>query len=193
MVLIVPKTRKILETSFETEKQAAQRFDELMQPYFHLIGEVWLQHYDGAKLRIDRVGVPRREARMGWAPLVGFELKKNTFGIGGLTKALNQAIDYRDCIITDARFSNFRGCRLPFVFVFPDSWDVEDPHAYAQGLYGGAVRQAGRRNVGLVRWENHYGVLRLLLHASGQKLWASDAGSSKTAATFGTARGRGSA
>ncbi len=193
MVLIVPKTRKTLERYFKTEKLAGQRFDELMWPYFRLVNEVQLQHYDGSRLRIDRVGVPRREAGVTWAPLIGFELKKSTGGIGDLTKALNQAIDYRDCIITDKRFKKFLGWRLPFVFVFPDSWDVDQKHDYPRGLYGGAIRQAGRRNVGLLRWENYYGTQRLMLHAAGERLWSSDEGSTKTAATFGTARGRGSA
>ena len=173
MVILGRFGRETLCRSFDTEAAAGEKFDELMLPYFHLISEVWLEHYDGSKLRIDRVGVPRRETGVDWAPLMGFELKKNTHGIGDLTRAFNQSMDYRDSFITDKRFNRFRGCVLPFVFVFPDSWEQN----LDSGMYGGAIRQAGRRNVGLVRHEHYYGVYRILLHASGQRLWSSDRGS----------------
>lgn len=182
-------TRRTIEKKFENERDATERFREIMQPYFILREQVQMRHYDGSSLRIDFIGRPKNPELMPWLPWCGFELKANIEAVGDLCRALKQGAGYKDARIVDKRFPRLQGQQPQFVFVYPDAGDED--FGCCKSWYGGVVRMAGQFNVGLVRLEDYYGQRRVVLHVSATRLWSSDAGSNGQANMFGTARRRG--
>lgn len=180
---------QLLSTSFPTEVEASKMFEEIMSPYFHLLPEVNLRHHDGSPMRIDWVGIPRSKEELSWLDIAGFEIKRDLRPIGKLTAALEQGRDYRDAKIIDHRCKNFRGKRLPFVFIFPDP-TIEFESRFL--MHEGAVRLAGKNNVGMLKHEFHHGHPRVMLKCSAGRLWGSDIGSSKPALVIKTDKKRGS-
>lgn len=186
---------KTLDKSFRDEVASTERFLELMEPYFVLVPEVQMQHYDGSKMRIDFLGRPRHREDMPWLPWAGFELKARFKEIKDFCKALKQGIDYRHGVVVDKRLQNIRGMTPPFLFIWPDP--SEEDYGFVKGIHGGAVRVAGQYNVGVLRHESYafysrFGT-RISLAVSGTLLWDSVVGSRGNSKTFGTARRRGSA
>lgn len=181
---------------FADESESARSFEACMGQHFKLISEVWLRHMDGSKLRIDYVGYAHDPLLRGAWGLVGFEIKKGYEGIGGVSRALKQSVDYRHCILADDRIntrSGFVGKPLSFVFLWPpmagfferSSGMGQDP------LVEGAIRLAGHYNVGVCGFRNY--TEASALYVSGSRVWDSVEGPARNAADFGSGRGRGSA
>lgn len=176
--------------AFITEADASAYLAARLSPFFRLIPEVRLQHFDGSRLRIDYVALPRGEFRV---PLFGIEVKLNYPSYKDFSHALKQAIDYRHSVIIDPRSQLYRGQLLPFVFVWPDFRDLSESPLETAWVFG-SERLAGKFNVGLIREQHDWqGTPFIGLHLSGSPFWRSHSGS-VSGDQFGMAtRKRGSA
>lgn len=104
--------------SFISEKAARLHLEELLNGRFRLFPEVWLEHAEGNRVRIDYVALPLFPF---FTEAFGVEVKRGYEKVENLGMALKQAIDYRECRIVDKRAKKWQGKRLPYVFMYPDS------------------------------------------------------------------------
>jgi hypothetical protein len=170
-----------------TEIEVTQEFRALASPYFRLLPEVWMKHLDGSRLRMDFLARPQDPSLFPVTPpLIGFEVKRDHDEFKTLSKALKQAVDYRHSAIDDRRIPKLCGITPLFVFVYP-------PYEDEENMWAGAVRLAGRYNVGVAAASTLWnGAEALELRVADGRLWDSERGPRADFETFCSNRGRGS-
>ncbi len=165
---------------FDTEDEAKAHLVEILSPYFELFPEARVIHAlaRNAK-RIDFIAVARDHGVFP-RPLFGIEVKSGYHDFRDVTRALAQAMDYRQAEISDSRLRSFTGQKLPLVFVYPE------PQA-RQGWFEGAIRLAGQFQVGTIREELTYWSdrERLRFTLCGERYWSSDYGARGGSETWG--------
>jgi len=187
------KGASVQEGQIENESHTRAVFERLMGRYFWLLPEVWMEHVSGKRLRIDYIGRPFCEFQR---CLVGFELKGASTEFAGFSQALKQSIDYRHSVIVDKRCRLWKERTPLFIFVYYPVFvnryyltSVTERKIY-EGWIAGAVRLAGKYNVGLVNTTNRWDGVRL--EVSDTPIWDEKRGLRGNGLEFGTARKPGS-
>lgn len=165
---------------FETEDAAREHLVAILFQHFTLIPEVWMQHPLKAKpIRLDYVAIAKADSGFP-KTLVGIEVKPRYGSFGEFARALAQSIDYRHSIICDQRAVKHKGEQLPYVFLYP-------PLSTRDGWVDGAVRVAGKFNVGVIVEERPYwgSANRVRFEVSGERYWSSDYGARGGASAWG--------
>lgn len=159
---------------FQSEHEASAYLAGRLSPYFWLIPEVWMQHFDGSKLRMDFAAVPRGAFHSPW---FGIEVKCAYNDYRDFTEALRQAVDYRHSRVVDKRSRLYVGERPPFVFVWPDIRD-QSPASTMYNLWAqGSERSHGKLKVGLIRELGDWcGAPYLEFTLSASPMWRSTQG-----------------
>lgn len=181
----------LLKWDFATEAEAVREFRRLMAPYFHLLSEMQMQHYDGSRLRMDFIGVPKVEFP---ADVVGFEIKRSFNSFKDVTAATKQAIDYRHSRFIDHRVKGITGETPKYVLIFPSP--VFEGGSYA-GWMEGLKRAVGKFNVGFVTFVRPYWLPQddddlIECRVSDTSIWRSDHGTSGNGLVWKADHGRGS-
>ena len=187
-----PSDYHVSPPEFESETEARNYLIERLESHYILYEEVWMQHCDGTRLRIDLIALPRNQfARVGDHHCIGIEIKARYREGKNYIRALQQCIDYRHSAITDKEAKALDGLTPSLVLLFPE-FEPRDEH-YNDKWQAGLVRLAGRYNVGSVnlkwnRWEDR---LMTRFTVAGTPIWDDSRGSCGPK-QFGMARKRGS-
>lgn len=156
---------------FGNEKASSAYLATLLDPWFKLVPEVWMRHFDGHSLRMDYAAIPRGDFHCPW---FGIEVKHHYDGYTDFSEALRQAVDYRSSRVVDARVKVHANERPPFVFVWPD---VRDATGSYEEWAAGSERSHGKLKVGLIRERNDWdGQPIVELWLSGSIFWRSSQG-----------------
>ncbi len=184
--------------NYATERDAERALIRLVIDRFTLIPQARLRLIDGRRRRMDYLAVP--DAPEGFpVPWVGIECKYGYGGFRDFTAALVQAIEYRHATVIDPRCIEYVGQQPPFVFLFPmldgtASSEGEPASIYA-GWAGGALRLAGKFNVGVIRTRPTFGIHSqpspYYFEVGADRLWDSQWGMRGRGEVYGTGRKRG--
>lgn len=159
--------------SFASEAEADAYLQNLLQPYFHLLPQVELQHLAAKnKPKIDYLArpLPGADFPFRW---FGIEVKKSVSG-GDYNRALKQAINYTECAVIDERAPKINGQRIENVYLFPG---LPDNHGAAGFTPFWLNRFVGLFHVGLIyakrdRWGTDYPYFM----CSSDRQWSAERG-----------------